>query len=160
MNVLKIRNDANSPWTDIVALVGPAGPQGEIGPVGPMGPVGPVGPSGKDGKDGSDGFSPTIEVTDNETGILLTIIDFTGTKTATVHNGAVGPQGETGPQGPIGPQGEIGPVGPAGKDGKDGQTGPAGYTPIKGTDYWTDADKQEIINAVIASFTDGNEVSY
>ena len=38
--------------------------------------------------------------------------------------------------------------------------GPAGYTPIKGTDYWTDADKQEIINAVIASFTDGNEVSY
>lgn len=95
MNILKIRNDANSPWTDIVALVGPAGPQGEIGPVGPMGPVGPVGP--------------------------------------------------------------VGPMGPSGKDGKDG---PAGYTPIKGTDYWTDADKQEIINAVIASFTDGNEVSY
>lgn len=92
MNILKIRNDANSPWTDIVALIGPVGPQGEIGPVGPA--------------------------------------------------------GQTGPQGP------------AGKDGKDGQTGPAGYTPIRGTDYWTDADKQEIINAVIASFTDGNEVSY
>ena len=92
MNILKIRNDANSPWTDIVALVGPVGPQGEIGPVGPVGPAGPQGP--------------------------------------------------------------------AGKDGKDGQTGPAGYTPVRGTDYWTDADKQEIINAVIASFTDGNEVSY
>lgn len=86
MNVLKIRNDANSPWTDIVALVGPTGPQGGIGPVGPAGQT-----------------------------------------------------GQTGPQGPV---------------------GPAGYTPVKGTDYWTDADKQEIINAVIASFTDGNEVSY
>ena len=86
MNILKIRNDANSPWTDIVALVGPAGPQGSQGPMGPAGQT-----------------------------------------------------GQTGPQGPV---------------------GPAGYTPIKGTDYWTDTDKQEIINAVIASFTDGNEVSY
>ena len=86
MNILKIRNDANSPWTDIVALVGPAGPQGIQGPMGPAGQT-----------------------------------------------------GQTGPQGPV---------------------GPAGYTPIKGTDYWTDTDKQEIINAVIASFTDGNEVSY
>ena len=47
-----------------------------------------------------------------------------------------------------GPQGEQGP---AGKDG---------HTPVKGTDYWTESDKQEIINAVIASFTNGNEVSY
>ena len=38
--------------------------------------------------------------------------------------------------------------------------GPPGPAPIKGTDYWTEADKQEIINAVIASFTNGNEVSY
>ena len=47
-----------------------------------------------------------------------------------------------------GPQGEQGP---AGKDG---------HTPVKGTDYWTESDKQEIINAVIASFTNGNEESY
>ena len=53
-----------------------------------------------------------------------------------------------------------GPEGPQGIQGQTGPQGPAGYTPIKGTDYWTDADKQEIINAVIASFTDGNEVSY
>ena len=44
--------------------------------------------------------------------------------------------------------------------GPQGEQGPAGYTPVKGTDYWTDADKQEIIDAVIASFTNGNEVSY
>lgn len=34
--------------------------------------------------------------------------------------------------------------GPAGKDGVDGTDGPAGYTPVRGTDYWTDADKAEI----------------
>ena len=45
-----------------------------------------------------------------------------------------------------------GPEGPQGIQGQTGPQGPAGYTPIKGTDYWTDADKQEIINAVIASF--------
>lgn len=50
--------------------------------------------------------------------------------------------------------------GPEGPQGIQGEVGPAGYTPVRGTDYWTDADKQEIINAVIASFTDGNEVSY
>ena len=47
-----------------------------------------------------------------------------------------------------GPQGEQGP---AGKDG---------HTPVKGTDYWTESDKQEIIDSVLASFTNGNEVSY
>ena len=48
-------------------------------------------------------------------------------------------------------QGPQGPQGPAGKDG---------HTPVKGTDYWTEADKQEIIDSVLASFTNGNEVSY
>ena len=30
-------------------------------------------------------------------------------------------------------------------------TGPAGYTPEKGVDYYTDADKQEMVQAVIAA---------
>ena len=29
-------------------------------------------------------------------------------------------------------------------DGADGQDGTDGYTPVRGTDYWTDADKAEI----------------
>lgn len=33
-----------------------------------------------------------------------------------------------------------------GKDGKDGQDG---YTPVKGTDYWTDDDKRDIVNDVL-----------
>ena len=45
-----------------------------------------------------------------------------------------------------------------GKDGKDGVDGKDGYTPIKGTDYWTDADKAEIVAEVLANFVDVSEV--
>lgn len=34
--------------------------------------------------------------------------------------------------------------GSKGSDGAKGDTGTAGYTPVRGTDYWTDADKAEI----------------
>ena len=44
--------------------------------------------------------------------------------------------------------------------GEKGDTGAAGKTPVKGTDYWTAADKQEIVNSVIAALPDGTEVSY
>ena len=47
-----------------------------------------------------------------------------------------------------------------GSKGSTGQAGADGHTPIKGTDYWTEADKQEIINSVIAALPDGTEVSY
>ena len=91
---------------------------------------------GTNGLPGQDGFSPTVEVTDTETGVLLTITDSTGTKTATINDGKQGAQGEPGP---------------AGQDG---------HTPVKGVDYFTESDKQEIIDAVKNSFVDGNEVSY
>ena len=32
-----------------------------------------------------------------------------------------------------------------------GERGEDGYTPQRGTDYWTDDDKTEIVNAVIAA---------
>lgn len=41
-----------------------------------------------------------------------------------------------------------------------GLKGEKGDTPVKGTDYWTAADKQEIVNDVIAALPDGTEVSY
>lgn len=54
-----------------------------------------------------------------------------------------------------------------GSDGKPtyngaaiGGGGSGGSTPVKGVDYWTEADKQEIINDVIAALPDGTEVSY
>lgn len=86
-----------------------------------------------------------------------------------VNNGPLhGAKGDTGPEGPQGPKGdpgETGPQGPAGADGaagKDGakgdtgpegprgpqgETGPAGAdgkTPVKGTDYFTPTDVNEI----------------
>ena len=66
-------------------------------------------------------------------------------------DGAQGPKGDTGAQGP---QGETGPQGPA------GPTGPAGTTPVKGTDYWTDADKAEIVQETLAALPTWTGGSY
>ena len=96
---------------------------------------------GQDGLDGQDGFSPTVELTDTETGVTLTITDINGAKTATVNDGVAGPQG---------------PAGPAGKDGVNGQDG---YTPVRGTDYWTENDKTEIVNSVLAALPAAEGVS-
>ena len=71
-------------------------------------------------------------------------------------DGAKGDPGETGPQGPTGPQGETGPQGPTGPQGEKGPQGetgpqgPAGAAPVKGTDYFTEADKQELAAAAAA----------
>lgn len=46
------------------------------------------------------------------------------------------------------------------EDGAKGDPGKTGKTPVRGTDYWTAADKQEIVNSVIAALPDGTEVSY
>lgn len=44
--------------------------------------------------------------------------------------------------------------------GDKGDTGANGYTPVKGTDYFTEADKQELVTAVIAALPSTEEVSY
>lgn len=41
-----------------------------------------------------------------------------------------------------------------------GPAGPAGSTPVKGTDYWTATDKQEIVDDVLEALPNGDEVSY
>ena len=90
-------------------------------------------------------------------------------------------KGATGPAGPQGPAGAPGKDGTAGTDGvtphigdngnwyigstdtgkpSRGTAGAPGKTPVRGTDYWTAADKQEIVNSVIAALPDGTEVSY
>ncbi len=50
--------------------------------------------------------------------------------------------------------------GEPGKDGADGLPGVDGATPVKGIDYWTAADKQEIIDDVLASLPSGEEAEY
>ena len=59
-------------------------------------------------------------------------------------DGAKGDPGERGPKGETGAPGEQGPKGETGSTGPQGPQGPAGKTPVKGTDYFTQADKQEI----------------
>lgn len=43
-----------------------------------------------------------------------------------------------------------GPKGDPGEPGKNGEPGEDGKTPVKGTDYWTEADKAEIVEDVLA----------
>lgn len=50
--------------------------------------------------------------------------------------------------------------GDPGEKGNPGKKGEPGYTPQRGVDYWTEADKTEIIQAVFAQVVDGNEVAY
>lgn len=59
-------------------------------------------------------------------------------------DGAKGDPGEPGPKGETGAPGEQGPKGETGLTGPQGPQGPEGKTPVKGTDYFTQADKQEI----------------
>lgn len=92
-----------------------------------------------------------------------------GEKGDTGPQGEKGDIGETGPQGIQGPKGEVGPQGEQGiqgiqgekgidgkngkdgtngKDGINGTNGKDGKTPVKGIDYFTETDKEEIINEV------------
>lgn len=68
--------------------------------------------------------------------------------------GEKGETGDTGPQGPAGPQGGQGATGEKGDPGEQGvpgEPGADGYTPQRGVDYYTDADKTEMVAAVIAA---------
>ena len=62
--------------------------------------------------------------------------------------------------GPQGPKGDTGATGPQGPKGDTGPRGTAGHTPVKGTDYWTAADKAERVADVLAALPDGTEVNY
>ena len=72
------------------------------------------------------------------------------------YRGPMGPQGIPGPQGPQGPIGKTGPVGPQGPKGDIGPAGQDGYTPIRGVDYWTEEDKEEIIASIPSSGESSN----
>ncbi len=68
--------------------------------------------------------------------------------------GPSGEKGETGPKGEkgeTGAKGDAGAVGPQGPKGDTGPAGAAGRTPVKGEDYFTAADKAELVSAVTAA---------
>lgn len=103
-------------------VVGPQGPQGETGPQGPQGVQGNPGADGEQGPQGVQGIQ-----------------------------GPKGDKGDKGDTGATGPQGAQGAVGPQGPQGIQGETGATGYTPVKGVDYWTDADQESIIQQVVTA---------
>lgn len=41
-----------------------------------------------------------------------------------------------------------------------GPKGDEGHTPVKGVDYYTDSDKTELVNAVLAALPDASNVSF
>lgn len=126
-----------------------SGAAGIQGPEGPAGPKGDTGPQGEPGQDGAPG-EPGAQGPQGEPG----------------PQGEKGEKGDTGPQGPAGADGAQGPPGEQGPKGDTGDTGPQGpagadgKTPVKGVDYYTEADKEEMVQAVIAALPNGDEVSY
>lgn len=60
-------------------------------------------------------------------------------------------QGPAGPAGATGPAGKDGAQGIQGIQGAQGEKGADGKTPVKGIDYWTEADKSEIVTEVVAA---------
>ena len=113
---------------------GEQGPQGETGPQGIQGEVGPQGPQGPQGIQGEVG-----------------------------PQGEKGDTGDTGPKGDKGDTGEQGPQGEKGETGATGAQGPAGangYTPVRGTDYWTVADQEQIVSDVLAALPNAQGVSF
>lgn len=138
-------------------------------------------------KDGKDGVSPTVSTAATTGGTKVTITDAKGSHEFVVKDGAKGADGSNGKPGATGADGVTphigdngnwyigstdtgkpsrgvagakGADGANGKDGAQGEKGADGKTPVRGTDYWTASDKQEIVNSVIAALPDGTEVSY
>lgn len=92
-----------------------------------------------------------IRVLQTDEGVLMTTKDKNGTTSAMISNGkdgAKGDKGDPGEKGDTGPQGSQGEKGDTGADGANGKDG---HTPERGIDYYTEADKKEMVNAVIAA---------
>ena len=136
---------------DFSGAQGVQGPKGEDGKQGPQGDPGQPGQQGAPGAPGKDGITPHIGSNGNW---------YLGDQDTGKHS-----QGKQGPQGEPGKDGQQGVPGASGKDGdtpyigsnghwyvgsrdtgkpSQGRAGADGKTPIRGTDYWTDADKAEI----------------
>ena len=112
---------------------GEKGEKGEKGDKGDPGAKGEPGETGPAGARGTDGITPTI----GENGNWYIGATDTGKPS----------RGEKGDPGAAGAKGDQGEQGPRGETGATGAEGPAGKTPVKGTDYFTEADKQEIASA-------------
>ena len=118
----------------LASAVGPQGPKGEPFTYADFTKeqlLGLTGPKGEKGEKGDQGEP-------------FTYADFTEEQLVAL-TGPKGDQGEKGEKGEKGDQGEKGVRGLQGVQGAQGPKGNDGYTPVRGKDYWTENDKQEIV---------------
>ena len=114
---------------------------------------------------GEDGYSPSASVSKELLATTITITDKTGTTTAVVYDGISGEDGQDGEDG-FSPEITVNEITGGHEvsiqtkdgyqyfnvyDGAKGDAGNDGYTPVKGTDYWTAADKAAMVSDVIAA---------
>lgn len=149
--ILQIKDELGN-WVSVPAIQGPQGIQGPAGADGAQGPTGPQGEAGPQGPKGEKGDIPVIIGSAgpniNVVGIPTVSTTIDGDIVTFIFDNLKGEQGIQGIQGEQGLQGIQGPV------------GADGATPVRGTDYWTAADKQEIINEVLAAIPSSEEVEY
>ena len=126
-------------------LDGKDGTNGKDGSPGADGAPGAKGDPGKDGTNGVDGVTPHIG--DNGHWYLGS------TDTGVKAQGADGQAGAPGEKGDKGDKGDTGAQGADGAPGAKGDKGDPGTTPVKGTDYWTAADKAEMVQDTKSALT-------
>ena len=149
---IQYSTDGGSTWTNLIAVVDLKGADGKPGAAGADGVTPHIGDNGNWYVGSTDTGKPSRGVT-----------------------GAPGKDGADGKPGAAGADGITPHIGDNGNwylgetdtgkpsrgaTGAKGEPGAPGKTPVRGTDYWTAADKQEIVNSVIAALPDGTEVSY
>lgn len=116
-------------------------------------------------KDGKDGVSPTVSTAATTGGTKVTITDAKGSHEFVVKDGAKGADGSNGKPGAAGADGVTPHIGDNGNwylgttDTNKPSRGADGKTPARGTDYWTEADKKEIVADVIAALPAAEDVS-
>ena len=150
----------------------------------------PAGKDGQDGNDGQDGYTPqkNVDYFDGEDGTSVSVISVSESKeddgnnivtfsdgnTVTIKNGKTGKDGKDGRDGNDGNDGVSPVVSVSAITGGhrisitdknstktvDVLDGSNGTTPVKGTDYWTSADKTEMVNSVLAALPTWKGGSY
>lgn len=128
-------------WAQLQAMIGNLG---DLDTTAKSSLVAAINEAMKTGGDDGGYYTPDVSQSDANTMNIL----FAASKEGMT---AVPGKSITLPAGPQGEKGDAGPAGPQGPVGSDGLPGADGYTPVKGTDYFTDADKAELVDAVLAA---------
>ena len=160
---------------DLGDIRGPAGPEGKQGPAGPAGADGKDGAAGKDGATGpqgaqgpkGDSFQTVVE-DDGNGNITIRALTTEGGSSGTngytftpyvSDAGVISWTNDGGLDNPT-PVNIKGPAGATGATGATGAPGADGKTPVKGTDYFTAADKAELVQDVLAALPEWTGGSY